>query len=124
MHECPSFLLFCHPHCFCVPCFLCLLLSFISLDAWFDEFVYQIVVSKELLPAEILQVLQQEPVRRKAERKGVWKKERKKDRKEPRKERVTSVAFVGPFSPHFVGCHSFSLQIVLPPWDPMGSLAM
>ena len=43
-------------------------------DEWFSEYVYEVVVDKRLVTAEVLDVMQQEPV-------------------------------------------------VLPPWDPMGSLA-
>ena len=43
-------------------------------DEWFSEYVYEVVVDKRLVTAEVLDVLKQEPV-------------------------------------------------VLPPWDPMGSLA-
>ena len=43
-------------------------------DEWFSEYVYEVVVDKRLVTAEVLDVMEQEPV-------------------------------------------------VLPPWDPMGSLA-
>ncbi|WP_051663178.1 aminopeptidase C [Alicyclobacillus macrosporangiidus] len=48
---------------------------FVMSDAWFDEFLYQVVVKKKYLPEEVRAVLKEEPV-------------------------------------------------VLPPWDPMGSLAI